>query len=131
MAVTPNSKVTEQTPTTIVGQVATSDQTTASAMGTATTNGRKIFKVLVFPGASDREIGFWDYDGSNAREVCLVDITADAAADIVPVDILANVPLPVDENGNKYYPLAAGHTVYMSGEDVAQTNDVSIPCWDY
>ncbi|MCP4639441.1 MAG: hypothetical protein GY851_03360 [bacterium] len=130
MAATPNSIITPQSITTIVGQIATGDQTTAATAGSATTNGRLIYKVLVYPAASNREVTLYDFDGTSARAICLVDITADAAADIVPVDLLSNVPCPIDACGNKFYLMQAGHSVYLSAENVAVTNDYSIVCED-
>jgi len=128
MAVTPNNIVTPQSVGTFVGQIATGDQSTASAAGSATTNGRLIYAVLIFPGGTDREVSFYDYDGTSARKICTIDITADASADINAEDLLKDLNLPVDANGNKVYYMAAGHTVYLSAEDVAQTNDYAVVC---
>lgn len=128
MAVTPNNIITPQSIGTIVGQIATGDQTTAAAAGTATTNGRLIYAILVFPGATNREVTFYDYDGTNSRKICTIDITADATADINAEDLLKDLNLPVDANGNKVYYMAANHTVYLSAENVAQTNDYAIIC---
>ena len=128
MAVTPNNIVTPQSIGTIVGQIATGDQTTASDFGTATTNGRLLYNVLIYPAASDREVTLYIHNGTAASKVCMVDITADAAAPIVPIDILANVPLPVDANGNQVLYIAAGHKLQLSAESVAVTNDAIANC---
>jgi hypothetical protein len=58
----------------------------------------------------------------------MTDITADATAPIVPIDLLANVPLPVDANGNKVLYLEAGHKLQLAAESVAQTNDAIAVC---
>jgi hypothetical protein len=128
MAVTPNNIVTPQSIGTIVGQIATGDQTTPSDFGTATTNGRLVYNVLIYPGATDREVTLYIHNGTAARKVAMIDVAADAAADIVPEDILVNVPLPVDANGNKVLYVAAGHKLQLSAENVAQTNDAIAVC---
>jgi hypothetical protein len=126
MAVTPNSIVTTQSVTTTAHVIATGDQTTPASLFAAGTNGTKIFKILVYPAASDREVTIYVYDGTNSRALCLTDITADAAAPIVPVDVLANVPLPTDSNGNKYLEIPSGYSIYISAENVAVTNPVVV-----
>ena len=126
MAVTPNSVITPQAINTSAHVVATGDQTTPALLKAASTNGDIIYKVLVYPGAANREFGLYLYDGANARQIALVDILLDETADVIPVDVLANLPLPLDSNGNKVLFLAAGYSLYRSMENIAQTNDVVI-----
>ena len=126
MAVTPNSVITPQAINTSAHVVATGDQTTPALLKAASTNGDIIYKVLVYPGATDREFTLSLYDGANSSSLCLTDITGDAAVPIVPIDVLANVPLPLDSNGNKVLYLAPGYSLYRAMESVAQTNDVVI-----
>jgi hypothetical protein len=126
MAVTPNSVVTPQAINTSAHVVATGDQTAAALLKAASANGDIIYKVLVYPGAADRAFTLSLYDGADARSLCLINIPADAAAPIVPIDVLADLPLPLDANGNKVLFLAPGYSLYRSMADVAQTNDVVI-----
>jgi len=126
MAVTPNSVVAPQAINTSAHVVATGDQTSPALLKAASTNGDIIYKVLVYPGAASREFGLYLYDGANSRQIALVNIPLDATADVIPVDVLANIPLPLDSNGNKVLYLAPSYSLYRSMEDIAQTNDVII-----
>jgi hypothetical protein len=126
MAVAPNSVVTPQAINTSAHVVAAGDQTAPALLKAASTNGDIIYKVLVYPGAGNREFGLYLYDGANSRQIALIDIILDATADVIPIDVLANLPLPLDSNGNKVLYLAPSYSLYCSMEDVAQTNDVII-----
>lgn len=126
MAVTPNSVVTPQGINTVSSVIATGDQTTPSLLCAAGANGDLVYKVLVYPAATDREVTLYLYDGANSRALCLSDIGADAAADVIPEDLLANVPLPLDSNGNKVLYLPAGYSLYVSAENVAVTNPIHV-----
>ncbi len=128
MAVTPNAVVGPQAISTFVHQIATGDQTAAADLDGATTNGRLIYKVFVYPASSNREITLYYHNGTNARKICLVDIISDVAADITATDLLANVPLPYDANGNKVLYLAPTHKLQISAENVAVTSDVIVFC---
>ena len=134
-AVTPNSIVTTQTVTTSAHVLATGDQTTPASLFAAGANGTKIFKILVGPDddgtGANREVSIYLYDGANSRRLCVVDITADDAADIVAVDVLANVPLSVDSNGNKYIEIPSGYSIYIAGENVTANNAVIVQKQDY
>ena len=135
MAVTPNSIVTTQSISTFADVVATGDKTTPALLFAAGPNGTKIYKILVGPdddgSGVNREIGIYVHDGTNSRRLCLVDVIADDVADIVPVDVLANVPLPVDSNGNKFLEIPSGYSIYITGENVAATNSVIVLKQDY
>lgn len=126
---TPNSIIAPQSLSSFGAQLA-AGAVTITDLGAATANGRLIYKILVYPGAADREVTVYVHDGTAARLLCLTDIGADAAADVIPEDAIANVPLPLDANGNKVLYLAAGQKLQVVAEDVAQTNDVFVICQD-
>jgi len=134
-AVTPNSIITTQSVSTSAHVIATGDQTTPALLFAAGANGTKIFKILVGPdddGAGvDREISIYVYDGANSRRLCVTDVGADDAADIIPEDVIVNVPMAVDSNGNKFLEIPSGYSIYVSAENVAATNAVVVLKQDY
>jgi hypothetical protein len=134
-ATTPNSIITTQTVSTSAQVIATGDQTTPALLHAAGANGEKIYKVLVYPDtdgtSGDREITLYVYNGSTSCAICLTDITGDSAADVIPVDVLANVPLPLDSNGNKYLELPSGYSLYISAESMTGTNPVVVLSQSY
>ena len=126
-AVTPNSIITTQAVATYNCSIGAGDHFTASeTLFAASTNGDKVYKVLVYPAASDREITLLIKNGVVESAFCLTDITADASAPVIPVDVLANVPLSVDSNGNKYLELKSGDSLMIKAEDVAVTTPVIV-----
>jgi len=134
-ATTPNSVVLPQTPNCTVTQIATGDQTTPASLLAAGDNGTKIYDVLVFPDtdgtSGDREVTLYIYDGSNSRQIALIDVGGDSTADVVPESMFANVPLPIDSNGNKWLELPSTHSLYISAENTTATNPVIVIHQDY
>ena len=133
--VTPNSIITTQSVSTVSSIIATGDQTTAALFFAAGANGTKIYKLLAYPDtdgtSGDREITIYIYDGANSRQLSLTDVTGDSAAPVVPTDLLANVSLQVDSNGNKYLEIKTGYSIYISGENMTGTNPIHALKQDY
>jgi hypothetical protein len=134
-ATTPNSIITTQSVSTYASVVLTGDKTTAAPLCAAGVNGTRITKILVYPDtdgtSGDRKITIYVYSGTTAYQLCLTTIPGNSTAPVIPVDVLANVPLPLDSNGNKYLEIPSGYSIYISGENVTANNPVIVLKQDY
>jgi len=134
-AVTPNSVVLPQTPKCTTIQIATGDQTTPASLLAAGANGSKILDVLVYPDtdgtSGDREVTLYIHNGSDARQLVLIDVAGDSTADVVPESMFENLTLPIDSNGNKFLEIPSGYSLYISAESTTATNPVHVLHQDY